>query len=174
MCLLHKRGNGAVDKLKVIHVHDVMGYSPPGAAGKYVSRLLIDEESVGSKNLVLNHFTLYPGQSTYLGSHPGPYEEVYYILSGVGVLLLGGPDGDRYPVSSHTVAYIPSGMPHQLTNVGVEPLEMLTMMPFHPEPGANPLYDERKREWGTSFRQVGSAASAPVDGVSHRAQGKDE
>ena len=72
-----------MDKLKVINAYDVEGYSPPGAEGKYMSRLLIDGESVGSNNLTLNHFTLYPGESTYLGSHPAPYEEVYYILSGV-------------------------------------------------------------------------------------------
>ncbi|MBI2844097.1 MAG: cupin domain-containing protein [Armatimonadetes bacterium] len=141
-----------MDKLKVINTYDVEGYSPPGAEGKYMSRLLIDGESVGSNNVVLNHFTLFPGESTYLGSHPAPYEEVYYILGGTGMLLLGGPDGERHDVSAHTVAFIPCGTLHQITNVGDKPLEMLTMMPFHPELGANSLYDERKREWGTSFR----------------------
>jgi mannose-6-phosphate isomerase-like protein (cupin superfamily) len=150
-----------MSKPKVIDVDDVMGYSPPGAAGKYLSRLLIDGESVGSDNLVLNHFTLYPGESTYLGSHPAPYEEVYYILKGVGELLLGGPEGERYAVRPNMVAYIPSEMPHQITNVGDVPLEMLTMMPFHPKPGANTLYDDRKRQWGTSFRLAGDAVSAP-------------
>ena len=154
-------GNGehVSKKLNVINVPSVVGFSPPDAAGKYESRLLIDGESVGSSNLVLNHFTLYPGESTYAGSHPTPYEEVYYILGGVGELVLGGPDGERHRVSSNTVAYIPSGMVHQIANVGREPLEMLTMMPFHPKPGANTLYDERKRQWGTSFRQVAGAAS---------------
>ncbi len=104
-----------MDKRRVIKVAEVMGYSPREAKGKYVSRLLVDGQSVGSSNLVLNHFTLYPGQSTYLGSHPAPYEEVYYILSGVGELLLGDPNGDRYSVSSHTVAYIPGGTPHQMS-----------------------------------------------------------
>jgi len=148
-----------MDTIRVMNAYDVMGYSPPDTAGKYMSRLLIDGESVGSKNLVLNHFTLYPGESTYLGSHPAPFEEVYYVLHGVGVLLLGGAEGQRYAVGPHTVAYIPSGMLHQITNTGEKPLEMLTMMPFHPEPGANSLYDARKREWGTSFRLVGNAVS---------------
>jgi mannose-6-phosphate isomerase-like protein (cupin superfamily) len=155
-----------MSKPKVINVGEVMGYSPPGAAGKYLSRLLIDGESVGSNNLVLNHFTLYPGESTYLGSHPAPYEEVYYILNGVGELLLGGPAGDRYSVGPNMVAYIPCEMPHQIMNVGDEPLEMLTMMPFHPKPGANSLYDDRKREWGTSFRLTGDAVSVAGSGKS--------
>lgn len=147
-----------MNKQKVIKVYDVEGYSPSGAEDKYMSRLLVDGESVGSTNLVLNHFTLFPGESTYPGSHPVPFEEVYYILSGVGELLLGDP-GDRYTVTSHTVAYIPSETLHQITNIGDEPLEMLTMMPFHPKEGANSLYDARKQEWGTSFRLVGDTSS---------------
>ncbi|MHB9038218.1 MAG: cupin domain-containing protein [Armatimonadota bacterium] len=151
-------------KSKVINTYDVVGYSPAGAERKYLSRLLIDGESVGSTNLVLNHFTLYPGESTYMGSHPGPYEEVYYILNGTGTLTLGDPDGDQYDVCPHTVAYIPCCTKHRITNVGDEPLEMLTMMPFHPEPGANELYDARKQEWGTSFKQVD--AEPPLVSVS--------
>ena len=145
-----KKGS-TVKKLRVIGVSDVIGYSPPGGEGKFVSRLLIDGESVGSSNLVLNHFTLFPGESTDLGSHPSPYEESYYILSGVGVLLLGGKTHD---VSANTAIYIPAETQHKLTNVGNEPLEMLTVMPFHPVPGVNEIYDQRKREWGTSFRQT--------------------
>ena len=143
-----------MERLNVIRAHDVMGYSPDGAEGKYVSRMLIDGESVGSTNLVLNHFTLYPGQRTYRGSHPIPFEEVYYILSGTGVLTYGADGAESYDVAAHIVAYIPAGMDHQLDNTGDTPLEMLTMMPFHPDPGANPLYDARKHAWGTSFKLV--------------------
>jgi mannose-6-phosphate isomerase-like protein (cupin superfamily) len=141
-------------KRLVVDARKVVGYSPPGDADKYQSRMLIDGESVGSQNLVLNHFTLLPGQKTYPGSHPSPYEEVYYILRGKAILTLGGADGTQYDVGPDTAAYIPCAMEHQIENIGEEPLEMLTMMPFHLEPGANGLYDERLREWGTSFRQT--------------------
>jgi mannose-6-phosphate isomerase-like protein (cupin superfamily) len=141
-------------KPRVINVSDVVGYSPPGDENSYVSRMLIDGQSVGSKNLIVNHFTLLPGHSTYLGRHPAPYEEVYYILAGEGVLVLGSEEAERYEVRPHTIAYISDETDHQLINTGSEPLEMLTLMPFHPTPGANTLYDERIREWGTSFRQI--------------------
>jgi len=153
-----------MDKPRVIRAHEVVGYSAPGDEEKYVSRLLVDGESVGSNNLVLNHFTLYPGESTYVGVHPDPCEEVYYILSGKGVLTLGGPNGEQYEVCKHTVAYIPWGTKHQITNVGDDPLEMLTIMPFHPQPGANTLYDARKRDWGTSFKRTAPVlTSVPSD-----------
>lgn len=141
-------------KKSVIRVSNVVGYSPPGQEKKYVSRLLVDAESVGSKNLVLNHFTLFPGEKTYSGSHPSPFEEVYYILRGKGILTLDGVNGERHEMNSDTVAYIASEREHQIENVGDEPLEMITMMPFQPKKGANSLYDARKEEWGTSFKEI--------------------
>jgi len=121
----------------VIKVRDIAAFTPTGGVGKYQSRLLVDNQSVGSRNLVVNHFTLKPGQKTYSGHHPAPFEEVYYILNGRGVLTLGGAGGKKYRVEPHTVAYIAATMDHQIENVGTEDLEMLTMMPFHPAPGVN-------------------------------------
>ena len=141
-------------KRSVVDVRTVAGYSPPEHRAHWVSRLLVDGESVGSRNLVLNHFTLLPGQRTYPGSHPDPYEEVYYILSGRGTLTLGGEGGEVHELGPHMAAYIASGMLHELANSGEAPLEMLTMMPFHPTPGVNSVYDARKKEWGTSFKVV--------------------
>lgn len=141
-------------KKSVIKVSNIAGYSPTGAENKYVSRLLVDAESVGSKNLVLNHFTLFPGEKTYSGSHPSPFEEVYYILRGTGKLTLGGVDGECHEMTSDTVAYIASEREHQIENIGDDPLEMITIMPFQPIKGANTLYDARKEEWGTSFKEI--------------------
>ena len=140
-------------KRRVVDVRRVVPFSPEGAEGLYASRLLVDGESVGSKNLVMNHFTLNPGQRTYRGSHPPPYDEVYYILRGRGILTLSEPEDVTYEMAADTVAYIPGGTPHQIENVGKGALEMLTIMPFLPGPGANALYDERKRKWGTSFME---------------------
>lgn len=139
-------------KQRVIRVRDVVPFAPAGEENKYCSRLLVDGESVGSKNLVVNHFTLRRGQQTYAGRHPAPYEEVYYILRGKGTLILGGAKGRRYKLGPDTIAYIPAGASHQLKNTGKRDLEMITFMPFHPAPGVNTLYDERKRKWGTSFK----------------------
>ena len=141
-------------KRSVIKVGNVVGFSPAGEEDKYVSRMLVDSESVGSNNLVLNHFTLFPGEKTYSGSHPAPFEEIYYILRGKGILTLDGADGERHEVTSDTVAYIACEREHQLENIGEEPLEMITVMPFHSKDGANSLYEDRKKKWGTSFKEI--------------------
>ncbi len=149
-------GNGPArgTRRHVVDARKVAGFTPAEHRGSWVSRLLIDGESVGSTNIVLNHFTIMPGHRTYPGSHPEPYEEVYYVLSGSGVLTLGGEGGERHELGPHVAAYIPAGMVHELVNTGAVALEMLTMMPFHPTPGVNSVYDARRREWGTSFKVV--------------------
>ena len=139
---------------RVVNVADVEGFAPTGYEGVCMSKLLIDGEALGSKELVLNHFTLKPGQSTPYGNHPEPYEEAYCILSGSGVFTLGDEDQRSYDVGPGTVAFIPAGCDHSIENTGSEDLTMLTMMPHHPEPGANTLYDERKATWGTSVRLI--------------------
>lgn len=155
-----------MEKQCVIRVCDVAGFTPIGAEGKYVSRLLVDRESIGSKNLVVNHFTLLAGQKTDSGNHPSPYEEVYYILRGKGILILGGAKGEQHDVGPDTVAYIPCGVEHQIENKGEEVLEIITVMPFHPTPGVNTIYDERKHKWGTSFRLIDQVLESGVVGKS--------
>ena len=104
-----------------------------------------DSESVYSR----------PWSPHALRQPPDPYEEAYYILSGRAVLALGENDQKTTcDVGPGTVAFIPAGCGHRIDNTGTEDLVILTMMPQHPVPGANPLYDERKKTWGTSFRLV--------------------
>jgi mannose-6-phosphate isomerase-like protein (cupin superfamily) len=136
----------------VFSAKQVQGFSPPGAEDKYVSRMLVDKESVGSQQLVVNHFTLKPGKSTgAAGSHPLPYDELYYVLRGRAVLRLGDPP-EVFELEPDTVAFIPASTLHTLENHSSEDFEILTVMPEQLVEGANPLYDARKRLWGTSFR----------------------
>lgn len=135
----------------VFKAMDVEGFSPKGAEGAYVSRLLVDRESVGSERLTVNLFTLRAGGHTELGSHPSPFDEFYYVLSGTGRLQLGSPAG-VFALEPGTVAFIPKGTDHAVECDGGTDLELITVMPEQPVPGANPIYDERLREWGTSFR----------------------
>ncbi len=139
-------------KQPVIRAKDVASFVPTDGEGKFESRLLVDGQSVGSQNLVVNHFTLKPGQKTYCGHHPSPFEEVYYILRGRGILTLGTKAKRHYRVEPDTVAYIAPMEDHQIENIGLEDLEMLTIMPRHPVPGVNSVYDERVVRWGTSFK----------------------
>ena len=138
-------------KERVFKVKDVAGFSLPGQEDTYISRMLIDEESVGAKKINLNHGTLKPGKNTGGGKHPCPYEEIYYILRGEGLLTIGEK---TYKVGPDTVAYIPCEEFHRLENTGDTDLEILTIWSLPVREGANPLYDARKRAWGKSFKKV--------------------
>ena len=148
-----------MSKLRVVKAKDVMGFSPPGLEGSYLSRLLIDAEGMGSTKLMLVHATLKPGRSPGGGaSHPAPYDEAYYILRGQGLMEFDEGQ-ESYDVGPDTAIFIPGGTWHRITNTGAENLEFLTIWPLTPaEAGVNSVYDERKRTWGASFRTVGSGA----------------
>jgi quercetin dioxygenase-like cupin family protein len=147
-----------MSKRLVFKAKDVVGFASKGLEHVYVSRMLVDQESVGSERLVMNHFILKGGQSMDPGTkpapshrHPPPFDELYYVLSGQGILFLN-ESGDPYELSPGTVAFVPAGVAHSLSNRGTADLEMITIMPGPLTRGANPLYDERKDLWGTSFR----------------------
>lgn len=54
--------------------------------------------------------------------HNQEQEEVYFVLEGVGEMCLGD---ERQTLTSGQAVYIPSGVFHQMTNVGAAPLRML-------------------------------------------------
>ena len=134
---------------RVFKVDDIAGFSIPGS--DYLSKMLIDSESVGSEKINLNYGKLKPGKDTGGGSHPCPYDEIYYILRGLGKLTLG----DKiFEVSEDTVIYINCDEHHKLENIGRTDLEILTIFPLPLGEGINPVYDERKNLWGTSFKKT--------------------
>lgn len=146
-------------KERVVKVSEIMGFSLPAAKGTYISRLLIESEGVGSSKLMLAHGTLKPGKSLLgAGTHPAPYDEVYYILRGQGRVEFG--DGEEsYEVGPDTAVFIPAGVKHKPINTGTEDLEFLGIWPIMPaEEGINSVCDERKRAWGKSFRKLDSLA----------------
>ncbi|MGB9595927.1 MAG: cupin domain-containing protein [Candidatus Poribacteria bacterium] len=142
-------------KERIVKVDEIMGFSPSESSGAYISRLLIESEGVGSSKLMLVHATLKPGKDPGgMGTHPEPYDEAYYILSGIGKMEFGDND-QAYEVGKNTAIFIPAGTPHKITNIGTEDLEFLTIWPLTPaEEGINGVYDERKRLWGTNFKKV--------------------
>jgi len=145
-----------MEKEKIVKVSDIMGFSPTGSKGVYISRLLIESEGVGSSKLMLVHATLKPGKAPgdEAGSHPPPYDEAYYILRGTGLMEFGNGE-ESYEVGPDTAIFIPGGTLHKITNIGTEDLEFLTIWPITPsEEGINGVYDERKKLWGKSFRKV--------------------
>lgn len=134
---------------------DVAGFSlsPQGA---WQSRLLIDKENTGSDSVLMTHFTVRRGQA--MGEavgHPEPYNEIYYVLAGEGVVHVD-EGSEHYQLSAGTVVFIPAETGHRVENTGSEDLEFLTVMAGPLREGVNPVYDGRVREWGTTFKLVRS------------------
>ncbi|HVF09358.1 MAG TPA: cupin domain-containing protein [Abditibacteriaceae bacterium] len=54
--------------------------------------------------------------------HSQEQEEIYFIVAGTGEMCLGE---ERQAVNGGQAVYIPSGVFHQLTNTGDEPMQMV-------------------------------------------------
>ncbi len=76
---------------------------------------------IQARNFAIGNVTLDPlgGQVPW---HNQEQEEVYFIVDGTGEMCLGD---ERSTVTSGQMVYIPSGVFHQLTNIGETPLRMI-------------------------------------------------
>ena len=63
---------------------------------------------------------LKPGRT--IEAHIDPYEEIYYVLQGQGVMTVGD---DRRKVNAGDAIWLPHGVPHSLTNDGNEDCTIL-------------------------------------------------
>ncbi|MBM4048547.1 MAG: cupin domain-containing protein, partial [Planctomycetes bacterium] len=84
-------------------------------------RELLAHRNSSIRNQSLAEATLPPGAATQEHYHPKT-EEIYYILSGRGLMKLGD---EHRPVGPLDAIAIPPGQPHQITNTGPEPLIFL-------------------------------------------------
>ncbi len=135
---------------KVVKSSKVMPFTLPELEG-YESRMLIDVFNAGSEKMQLNHGTLKGGAFTPGGAHAG-HDEIYIVLSGAAILNL---DNVEYDIEKGTVVFIPGDTFHSLKNKSqTEDLEIITVWPGQPAPGANGIYDMRKEAWGTTYREI--------------------
>ena len=76
---------------------------------------------IQATNFALGNVTLEPngGQVPW---HNQEQEEVYFIVEGTGEMCLGE---ERSILAAGQAVYIPSGIFHQLTNIGETPLRMI-------------------------------------------------
>ena len=76
---------------------------------------------IQAENFCLGNVTLDPngGQVPW---HNQKQEEIYFIVEGTGEMCLGH---ERQTVTAGQAVFIPSGVFHQLTNIGKTPLRMI-------------------------------------------------
>lgn len=84
-------------------------------------RELLNPASSSLRSQSLAEATLAPGGMTMAHLHPQT-EEVYYILSGAGVMAV---EEERRPVEAGDAIAIPPGSRHQIRNAGKTPLVLL-------------------------------------------------
>jgi len=84
------------------------------AHGGAAACMLLDRRSLEGL-LFFAHAVLKPGKE--IEAHIDPYEEVYYLLSGRGVMTVGD---ERQEVTAGDAVWLPCGVPHSLMNNGDE------------------------------------------------------
>ena len=85
-------------------------------------RTLLDNVP-GSAFKYMRDLTLYPGSS--IGEHPhAGDEEVYFVISGSGVMVV---DGEERIAGPGSVTLTQSGSQHGLRNEGTEPLRIFVV-----------------------------------------------
>jgi mannose-6-phosphate isomerase-like protein (cupin superfamily) len=91
-----------------------------GGAGEYSVRTLLDQVPGASAIKYVRDLTLYAGSS--IGPHPhSGDEEIYFVISGSGVMDV---DGEERPVGPGSVVLTLSGSQHGLQNTGDQELRI--------------------------------------------------
>ena len=115
---------------------------------EYESRMILDHVITGRDNVIqINHGTVKAGYALGGGVHEE--DEIYYILSGKGKLQL---DEQIVDVAGGQVIFIPAGCFHALDNRDSD--EDMCILTFWRDWRFNDAYEERVRQWGTSFKTV--------------------
>jgi mannose-6-phosphate isomerase-like protein (cupin superfamily) len=81
---------------------------------------LIHNENSPSKRLTMGQTTIYPSGSTT--GHIHDMEEVYYVISGEGVMVVGE---DEYPIKAGDGLYVPPHVFHTTFQRGNMPLTVV-------------------------------------------------
>lgn len=82
---------------------------------------LIDPIKSPSKNLKMGYTIVYPTGRTTGHSHDD-MEEVYFVLSGKGKMVIGK---DEFAIQTGDAFYVPLGEFHVTYNTGIQPLKIL-------------------------------------------------
>ena len=102
------------------HENDTLEESWNDHRGRLSFRTLIDGDQTPTKELTFGTATLKAGEWLALHRHAQP--EIYYILSGRGIMTI---DGVRHDVSTGTGIFIPGNAEHGISNAETAPLRFL-------------------------------------------------
>ena len=105
--------------MNIARLGEIAGRTYP--ARRRTQNLVGGMSPVQASNFAMGFVTLEPrgGQVPW---HNQEQEEIYFVLEGTGEMCLGT---ERQPLGAGEAVYIPSGVFHQLTNVGDMPLRMI-------------------------------------------------
>ncbi len=105
--------------MKIADLNEIPGRRYP--AGRWTRNLVGGASPISASHFCLGYVILDPegGQVPW---HNQEQEEVYFIVEGEGEMCLGE---ERRRVVSGQCVYIPSGIFHQLTNIGSRPLTLI-------------------------------------------------
>ncbi len=82
---------------------------------------LIDPETSPSRTMKMGLTIVYPTGRTTGHEHPD-LEEVYYVLSGRGEMVVGD---EEFPIQEGDAFHVPPGAYHVTRNIGIQPLKLL-------------------------------------------------
>jgi quercetin dioxygenase-like cupin family protein len=90
--------------------------------GMVVWRTLLSGDRTPTSQLTLGVTELGPGQPSPFHPHRHAQSEIYYVLSGEGVVQI---EGEEHRLRAGTSAFIPGDAWHGARNTGGEPLRLL-------------------------------------------------
>ena len=111
----------------VIHEDDCpFEGSDQAALGSVRWRTLISRDRTPTESMTVGVAELEPGERKHFRPHKHAQAEVYYILSGEGVVFVSGTE---HHVRPRTTIFIPGGAEHGAVNTGDELLRLLYVFP---------------------------------------------
>lgn len=90
--------------------------------GKVVWRTLLSGDRTPTSQLTLGVTELGPGQPSPFHPHRHAQTEIYYVISGVGIVSI---DGIEHGLRAGSSVFIPGEALHGARNTGTEPLRLL-------------------------------------------------
>jgi len=103
--------------MDIVKLDEIEGMRFP--AGRH-TRVMVGEGALQAERFCQGYVVIPPGAS--VPEHAHEQEEVYLVLSGNGEIKIGD---ETRPIQGVSSVYIPSGLPHTLSNVGTEDMVMV-------------------------------------------------